>query len=140
VLTSPRARARATAALAGFPSAELDDDLAEWDYGELEGLTTAEIRERGPGWSHWTIFDGAVPGGESIEIVAARARKVLDRVDHVPGDVLCFGHGHMSRVLTAIALGLAPRDACRFALDPATVNVIGSEHELRALRRWNASA
>jgi broad specificity phosphatase PhoE len=137
VLTSPRARARETAALAGFANAPVDDDLAEWDYGELEGLTTPEIRARGGEWHSWTIFTGAVPGGETLDAVAARARRVLARVDDAAGDVLCFGHGHMSRVLTAVALGLDPHDGARFALDPATVNVVGHERELRALVRWN---
>jgi broad specificity phosphatase PhoE len=138
VLTSPRARARETAALAGFADATVDDDLAEWDYGDLEGETTAEIRARGGSFTEWTIFTGAVPGGEGIEQVAARAARVLTRAEAAGGAVLCFGHGHMLRVLTAVALGLAPNDGARFALDPATVNVIGWEHEQRALVRWNA--
>jgi probable phosphoglycerate mutase len=137
VLVSPRERARETAALAGFAYAEVDDDLAEWDYGELEGLTTPQIRARGPQWSDWTIFNGAVPGGETIDAVAVRAARVVDRAGDTRGDVLCFGHGHMLRVLAAVALCLEPRDGARLALDPATVSVIGHEHEVRALRRWN---
>jgi broad specificity phosphatase PhoE len=138
VLVSPRGRARETAGLAGFPDAIVDDDLAEWDYGELEGLTTPEIRARGGEWEDWTIFTGAIPGGETIDDVTRRAARLLGRVDRAPGDVLCFGHGHMSRVLAAVALGLDPHDGARLALDPATVNVIGDEHEIRVLRRWNA--
>jgi len=138
VLVSPRARAQETAELAGFADPEVDENLAEWDYGELEGLTTTEIRARGDEWSSWTIWTGAVPGGETIAQVAARARAVVARVDRAPGDVLCFGHGHMSRVLAAVALGLAPDAGRHLALDPATINVIGHEHGWRALRMWNA--
>jgi len=138
VLVSPRARARETAELAGFADPEVDENLAEWDYGELEGLTTSEIRARGGKWSTWTIWTGDVPGGETIDHVAARASAVLARVDRAPGDVLCFGHGHMSRVLAAVALGLAPDAGRHLALDPATINVVGDEHEWRALRLWNA--
>jgi probable phosphoglycerate mutase len=138
VLVSPRARAQETAELAGFADPEVDANLAEWDYGELEGLTTSEIRARGGDWSSWTIWTGAVPGGETIAQVAARATEVLARIDRAAGDVLCFGHGHMSRVLTAVALGLAPDAGRHLALDPATVNVVGHEHEWRALRIWNA--
>jgi broad specificity phosphatase PhoE len=137
VLVSPRARAHETAELAGFADPEVDENLAEWDYGELEALTTAEIRARGGEWSTWTIWTGDVPGGETIAQVAARASAVLARVDRAPGDVLCFGHGHMSRVLAAVALGLAPDAGRRFVLDPATMNVVGDEHECRALRMWN---
>ena len=139
VLVSPRARARETAELAGFADPEVDENLAEWDYGELEGLTTPEIRARGGEWSTWTIWTGGVPGCETIEHVAARASAVLARVDRASGDVLCFGHGHMSRVLAAVALGLAPDAGRHLALDPATINVVGDEHEWRALRLWNSA-
>ena len=138
VLTSPRLRARDTAAAAGFPDAVVDDDLCEWNYGELEGLTTAEIRARGGAFDGWSIWRGPVPGGETIAQVSARAERVLERVAGAHGDVLCFGHGHASRVLVAVALHLDPRAGARFALDPATVNAVGSEHEERALLAWNA--
>jgi broad specificity phosphatase PhoE len=134
VLTSPRSRARETARLAGFADAEIDDDLVEWDYGEYEGLTSAQIREREPGW---TIFTGAVPGGESAEQVGTRAQRVLDRLAAVEGCVLLFAHGHILRVLTGVALSLGPRAGAHFVLDPATVSVIGNERGVRALRRWN---
>ena len=138
VLTSPKARARATAAAAGFRDALADDDLCEWDYGELEGLTTAEIRGRGGAFDGWSIWRGPVPGGETIAEVAARAGRVLERVAATDGDVLCFGHAHASRVLVAAALELDPHAGARFALDPATISIVGSEHEARALRAWNA--
>jgi probable phosphoglycerate mutase len=137
VLTSPLSRARDTASLAGFPHAEPVEDLVEWDYGELEGLTTEQIRDRGPEWVRWTIFTGEVPGGESIDQVATRARAVLDRVDAASGPVLLFSHGHFLRVFTAVALDLPPTAGAQFALETATVNVIGTEHTARALRRWN---
>lgn len=138
VLTSPKIRARDTAAAAGFPDAVADDDLCEWDYGELEGRTTAEIRGRGGAFDGWSIWRGPVPGGETIAEVAARAEGVLARVVATEGDVLCFGHGHASRTLVAVALQLDPHAGARFALDPATISVVGSEHEARALRAWNA--
>jgi broad specificity phosphatase PhoE len=136
-LVSPRVRARETARLAGFPDAEVDDDLAEWDYGELEGITTAEIRARGGAWSTWTVWNGPVPGGETIEQVAARAARVVARADAAGGDVVCFSHGHIGRVFAVVALGFEPIAAARFVLDPATINVIGFEREQRALLRWN---
>lgn len=137
VLASPLQRARETAALAGFPDPGVDADLREWDYGDYEGITTAVIREDHPGWSVW---DGDMPGGEDIGQVAVRAQRVLDRADAAGGDVLLFAHGHILRVLTAVRLGLDPREGRRFVLDPATVSVIGHEHEWPALRRWNSPA
>jgi probable phosphoglycerate mutase len=134
VLSSPRRRAHETARLAGFANVEIDDDLVEWDYGEYEGLTSEQIRERDPGW---TIFTGAVPGGETAEEVGARAQRVLDRVAAVEGRVLLFAHGHILRVLTGVALSFGPRAGAQFVLDPATISVIGNERGVRALRRWN---
>lgn len=134
VLSSPLGRARETAALAGFPDATPAPLLHEWDYGVYEGVTTDAIRRDVPGWSIW---DGTVPGGESIDQVADRARQVLERAAAADGDVLLFAHGHILRVLTAVYLGLDPHEGRRFVLDPATVSVLGSEHEWPALRRWN---
>jgi broad specificity phosphatase PhoE len=137
VLTSPMTRARDSARLAGFPGAEVDPDLREFDYGEIEGLTTDELRARGGEWSTWTVWTGSLPGGETPAGVGVRARRVLARAEAAAGDVLLFGHGHQLRILTAVALGLDPGAGARFMLDPATVSIIGTEHELRALRVWN---
>jgi probable phosphoglycerate mutase len=137
VLTSPAARARDTARLAGFPDAEVDQDLREWDYGELEGLTSDEICARGPEWCEWTVWTGSLPGGETIEEVAARARRVVARADAAGGDVLLFAHGHLLRVLAGVMLDLDPHVGAHLALDPATVSIIGTEHGVRAIRVWN---
>ena len=137
VLVSPASRALDTARLAGFPAAEVDADLAERDYGEIEGRTTAEVRARGPEWSEWTVWAGPVPGGETLAEAGARAARILERADAAGGDVLCFGHGHELRILGAVALGLDPGVGARLVLDPATVSILGSEHELRAIRAWN---
>lgn len=134
VLTSPRSRARDTARLAGFADAEVDEDLVEWDYGDYEGLTTEQIHERDPGW---TIFTGRVPAGETAAEVGTRAERILDRVDRIDGRVLLFAHGHFLRVFTAVTLHLGPQAGARFVLDSATISVIGSEHRVRALARWN---
>ena len=138
VLTSPRERARETAALAGFPDAEIDPNLSEWDYGELEGQTTHSIRARGADWADWTIWTGPVPGGETLAQVAARAAAIVARAAGVDGDTICFAHGHYLRVLTAVALSSAPELGAHLALDPAAVNVIGNEYETRVLRAANA--
>lgn len=136
VLVSPLDRARETCALAGYrDEAVVDEDLLEWDYGTYEGITTAEIRVTVPGWSVW---DGAVPRGESIEQVAARADRVIARAGEVDGDVALFSHGHLLRVLTARWCGLDPREGRRFPLETGTRSVLGWEHESRGVRLWNA--
>jgi probable phosphoglycerate mutase len=137
VLSSPASRAHETAKLAGFGDAVLDDDLMERDYGEIEGKTTAEIRSRGPQWADWSVWTGPVPGGESLDVLAARCERVIARADAADGDVLLFGHGHALRVLGVTALGLDPGVAARFVLGPTSVSVVGSEHDLRAIRAWN---
>ncbi|QIX27644.1 histidine phosphatase family protein [Nocardioides sp. JQ2195] len=135
VLTSPRTRAWRTAALAGFPDAEVDEDLAEWAYGEYEGVTTPEIRESVPGWTVWTHPS---PGGESAAQVAARLDRVVRRAREVPGRTLAFAHGHSLRVLAARWLGLPATDGRLLRLDTSTVSVLGFERECPAVLRWNA--
>jgi probable phosphoglycerate mutase len=135
VLTSPLQRARETCALAGYTqAAQVEPNLREWDYGDYEGLTSAQIREQSPDWSIWT---GAVPHGETIEQVAARADAVLERTARTAGEVALFAHGHILRILTARWLGVSPRDGRLFALDTASLSVLGHEHENRVITRWN---
>ncbi|HEY7105667.1 MAG TPA: histidine phosphatase family protein [Acidimicrobiia bacterium] len=138
VLTSARERAIETCELAGLGDrAEATDDLAEWNYGEYEGLTTAQIREREP---HWTIFSHGAPGGETAQQVAARADRLLGRVVTAGGDVALFSHGHFLRVLGARWIGLAAEDGRLLGLDVATLSVLGHERAQRVLRMWNSSA
>jgi len=134
VLTSPRQRARTTAALAGFPDAVVDEDLQEWDYGEYEGATIEQIRADVPGW---TVWSGSIPGGEAPGDVATRVRRVLARCAASGGDALLFAHSHVLRVLTAVGLGFPPTAGAQFQLETATLNVLGREHEYPTLLRWN---
>ena len=133
VLSSPLRRAADTARLAGF-APEVAPELAEWDYGDHEGRTTAEIREEVPGW---TVWSSPSPGGETAEAVGARVDRLLERVRAADGDVALFSHGHLLRVLAARWLGLPARDGRLFALDTATLCVLGHERETPVLRRWN---
>jgi broad specificity phosphatase PhoE len=136
VLTSPMQRARATSALAGFAAVEqVDEDLREWDYGEYEGRTTADIRVERPGWSLWS--DG-VPGGEDAAAVGRRADRVIARLRGANGDALVFAHAHVLRVLAARWVGLAPADGMRLALEPARLSTLGYERETAVIGEWNA--
>ncbi len=137
VLCSPRLRARRTAELAGLGVTAIDEDLAEWAYGEYEGVTTAEIRRQRPDWLLWR--DGC-PGGESPEQVAARLDRVLVRAEQAArdGDVALLAHGHSLRVAGVRWLGLAPSYGAGLVLDTATLSLLGHEHGERAIRRWNA--
>lgn len=135
VLTSPLLRARRTCELVGLGAqAQIEPNLIEWEYGEYEGITSAEIHRSVPGWTVWT---GVIPGGETIQQVAARADAVIERVLSADGDCIVFAHGHILRTLTARWCGLDPVEGRRFVLDPATVCVLGWEHESRAILRWN---
>ncbi len=136
VLSSPMRRALETCRLAGY-AAEVTDDLCEWDYGAYEGLTTTEIQKTAPGWTIWT---GAVPGGESIAQVSARADRVLQRALAAGGDVALFSHGHMLRVLAARWLGLEPDSGRLLALSTGSVSVLGWERETRVVQSWNQTA
>ncbi|BCY07916.1 histidine phosphatase family protein [Actinoplanes sp. L3-i22] len=136
VLASPRKRALRTAELAGLTVTEVTEDLAEWNYGEYEGITTKQIRVDRPDWSLWA--DGC-PGGESPEQIGARLDRVLDRARAVGGDVALVGHGHSLRVTGARWIGLPPSAGGLLKLDTATVSVLGFEHEVDpVISAWNA--
>jgi broad specificity phosphatase PhoE len=135
VLTSPRARARTTAELAGFGAvAEVDEDLSEVDYGEYEGRTTPEIRVQVPGWSVW---EHGSPGGETVDQVGERADRVIERVLSVEGDSLLFAHGHLLRILGARWIGLPARYGGNLLLHTGSLCELGFERERRALVLWN---
>jgi probable phosphoglycerate mutase len=135
VLCSPLARARETCDLAGFgAAAQIDPNLSEWDYGDYEGRTTAQIRTQRPGWSLWTA---GVPNGETVEQVAARAGLVLARAAHAEGDVALFAHGHLLRILTARWLGLEAAAGRLFALTAGSVSTLGFERDTRVIDSWN---
>jgi len=135
VLTSPLQRARVTAELAGLGDrAEVDPDLREWDYGDMEGRTTAEIREERPGWEVWS---GDLPNGETLAEVGGRADRVIERVCGVDGDVAVFAHGHILRILGARWIGLSPEGGGRLALETAAVCELGYERERHVLVTWN---
>jgi broad specificity phosphatase PhoE len=134
VLASPRLRARRTAELAGFGDAIVDADLAEWDYGAYEGLTTLEIRDLLPDWTVWT--HGA-PGGESPEQVAGRLDRVIGRVRGNGGRVLCFGHGHSLRALAARWIGEPVTLGRNLALDTASLSVLGYDRDMPVIVHWN---
>jgi broad specificity phosphatase PhoE len=137
VLESPLERARETCRLAGYgDAAVIEPNLAEWNYGDYEGLTTPQIREQAPNWSLWV--DG-VPNGETIHQVAARAQAAIDRALHASGDVALFAHGHVLRILAACWLGLPPDAGRLFALATASVSVLGYERETRVISRWNVT-
>jgi broad specificity phosphatase PhoE len=133
--TSPLQRAQETALLAGFSSAEVDDDLREWDYGVYEGRTTLDIRREVPEWSVWL---SPIIDGESLDDVADRARRVISRVTETStGNVALFAHGHLLRILAACWIGLPPVNGRYFALETATISQLGYERQTRVIRRWS---
>jgi len=134
VLTSPRERARRTAELAGFEEAVVDEDLAEWGYGDYEGVTTDEIRESVPGWTVWTHES---PNGESAAEVTRRLDRVVARVREHGGRTLVFGHGHALRALAARWIEQPVEEGRNFVLDTATICMLGYERDTPVILRWN---
>jgi len=138
VFSSPLKRALRTCELAGFGAvAEIDRDLVEWNYGEYEGRTGAEIRAERPGWQ---LFRDGCPGGESPQQVASRADRVVSDVRMVLSNVLLFSSGHFIRVLAARWIGIEPTvNARSFMLSTASLSALGYENELSrpVIRLWN---
>lgn len=136
VLASPRLRAQRTAALAGFEDVETEPDLAEWHYGDYEGLTSPQIRELHHGWRIW--FNGC-PGGESADQVRARLTRVVARVRSSGAEkAICFAHGHSLRVLALSWLDFPVIFGQSFPLEVASVSILGREKESPAIIRWNS--
>lgn len=135
VLTSPLQRSVSTCEMTGLlKNAKLDPDLAEWNYGDFEGLTSEEIRKIQP---HWTIFSNGAPHGESIADIQARTHRVLTQIQSLHGNVLLFSHGHFLRALAAHWLQLPVQDGRLFALSPASLSVLGFEKNIHVLNLWN---
>ncbi len=136
VVCSPLLRARETARLAGLHVDTVDPNLAEWDYGAYEGLTTAEIRRSVPGWRLWSQ---GVPDGETIEEVGGRADRVLDlaRAHLADGPVVLVSHGHISRVIGARWIGLDPVAGANLALGTAAPSLLGAQYGQPVIERWN---
>jgi broad specificity phosphatase PhoE len=137
VFTSPLQRARRTCELAGFgAAADVDPDLVEWNYGDYEGRTTADIRKERPDWQ---LFRDGCPGGESVAQVGTRADRVVARLRPLEGDTLLFSSGHFLRVMAARWLMLEPGAGRYFYLGTATLSVLGYEHGKAdsVIRLWN---
>jgi probable phosphoglycerate mutase len=139
VFVSPRQRARETCEIAGYGAqAVVDDNLQEWNYGESEGKTTAEMRAiHGPTWSVWT---DPILGGESVEHVGERADAVIARAVAAAGDggaVALFAHAHILRILAARWIALSAVGGRLFALSTGAVSVLSFERETRVIQRWN---
>ena len=141
VLTSPRQRTRRTCELTELrPAAQDEPDLAEWDYGEYEGQRTADIHKSRPDWN---LFRDGCPQGESPTQVAERADRLIAQFRLLKGNIALFTHGHLGRVLAARWIGLPVNEAARFRLDPASLSILGFEHNLSeepAIILRNASA
>jgi broad specificity phosphatase PhoE len=137
VLTSPLQRARRTADLAGFGKcADVDADLAEWDYGTYEGRRTADIRAERPSWR---LLEDGCPGGETLDAVSIRSGRVIDRICALRSDVLVFAHRDILRVLAARWLRVNALEARIFYLNTASLSILGYHHDLDepVIRLWN---
>lgn len=122
---SPLQRAWRTTVLAGFPEATRDDDLMEWDYGQYEGRRSVEIKAERP---DWRLFRDGCPGGESLEQVAVRADRFVQKLRSLEGDVVVFSSGHILRVIAARWLGLDASAGAVLTLKTTSLSIVGYEH------------
>ncbi|GAA4465192.1 histidine phosphatase family protein [Novipirellula rosea] len=138
VLVSPLQRARQTCELAGFGQvAETEPNLIEWDNGDYEGLTHADVFKRRPDWN---LFRDGCPSGESPAEISARADRLIDRLIMLDGNVALFSHSHFGRVLGVRWIGLPVRAGQNFILYTASLSVLCYQHEHvdePAIESWN---
>jgi probable phosphoglycerate mutase len=136
VLASPLERAYRTAQIAGLDGIQLEPLAVEWDYGDYEGLTRAQIQAKVPGWNAWTHPE--MPGGETLDQVARRARAVLGRVRRDASTrALVVAHGHFLRVLATQWIGQDAALGMHLPLKPARLSVLGDDRGVSVLDRWN---
>jgi broad specificity phosphatase PhoE len=135
VFSSPMLRARETARIAGFGDrVRLYEGLLEYDYGELEGLTTKQIRAIHPGWQ---LFRDGCPGGETPEQMAKRVDAVIEELRELGGNSLLFGHGHCLRSLTVRFLDLPIRYATNLMLDAGSISIASDGLDGPGIVLWN---
>jgi probable phosphoglycerate mutase len=139
VLTSPAVRARRTCELAGLGArAQLEPDLAEWNYGDYEGKRTIDVQRTRAGWNVW--HDGC-PHGESPADISERADRVLEHLRATSGNVALFSHGQFGEALAARWIGLPVAEAQHLALGPASLSILAYETghpTIPVIALWNA--
>ncbi len=137
VWSSPLSRARETARLSGFEPTTIVAELAEWDYGEFEGRTTADLQQDQPGWSIWTT---SIRQGESLTQVGQRADRLIQRLRRCEGEVVAFAHGHLLRILAARWVDLEPVNGRLLTLQTSTVSLLGFDRGSPVIKHWNSPA
>ena len=141
VLMSPLQRARQTCAFAAFkPAPEIEPDLTEWNNGDYEGRTPAEIRELEP---QWNLFRDGAPNGETPAQMSERVDRLIAHLRTLDGNVALFSHGHLCRVLAARWIGLSVEQAERLLLNTASISILSYERDCSdepAIALWNSEA
>ena len=133
IFCSPLKRALETCKICGYDPM-VNPDLKEWNYGEYEGLTTEQIREKNPSWD---IFENGAPGGESPQQIASRAHHFLHQVHSLEGKIAIFSHAHFLRIFATVWLGAAPTLGSELILSPTSISILGYEQVTRVIICWN---
>ena len=136
VYSSPLERARRTAELAGFPAPEVTPLLAEYDYGQYEGLTSDQIHALQPDWE---LFRDGCPGGETPAQVYARAGAFVELATSRPGAAIAFAHGHILRAVTCAFLSRDITLGSQLSLDTAALCLLREGDRGRVLQAWNVT-
>ncbi len=141
VLSSPLKRALRTCELAGLDTLpEIEADLAEWDYGDYEGLSSLDIRKARPDWD---VYRDGCPGGETPAQISARADRLIARLLKLDGNIALFSHGQLGCVLAMRWIGLAVNEAQHFTLGTASFSILAFDPHhpgVPVIALWNARA
>jgi probable phosphoglycerate mutase len=106
--------------------------LADIDYGQWEGLTPDEVRERWPQMIHaWYITPDSthIPGGETLADVRTRAMEaVKELVDcHEGQTVVAVSHTVINRIILLGVVGLSNDRFWRVRQDTCAINCFEAE-------------
>ncbi|QGA20525.1 hypothetical protein EYB26_008230 [Talaromyces marneffei] len=149
VYVSPRKRAQKThellfsSPLEPADKVSTTDRLAEWGYGEYEGMVTSQIRalrkEHGLDTERpWDIWRDGCEGGESAQQVTDRLDDLIKeirafQVNHMhgepgPADIVLIAHGHLLRAFVKRWLGYPMEFPLSLMLEPGGIGVLSYQH------------
>ncbi|KAI3317545.1 phosphoglycerate mutase [Xylariaceae sp. AK1471] len=154
VFVSPRKRAQTTYSLLFGGNVDhsqvpadrvtVTEDIAEWNYGDYEGLVTSEIRDRRKAKgldksTPWDIWRDGCEGGESAQEVTDRLDHLIAKINDIhrpfmqgeaPADVVLVAHGLILRAFVKRWLRIPMADHFSIMMPPGAIGILSYKDHL----------